>query len=86
MRGLNIRVAYANALIGRSGEPENRVAIAEALWEAGQLGIADFHEGECVAPAMFADVPDLLGAWNDGYRSAMIEAWESEAWRLAEQV
>lgn len=86
MRGLDIRAAYANARIERSGEPESRVAIAEALWEAGQLGIADFHEGESVAPAMFADVPELLGAWNEGYRSAMIEAWESEAWRIAEQV
>lgn len=85
MRGLNIRIEYANAKIGLIRHPESRTAIGDVLCDAEDQGIADFHDGECIVPAMFADVPELVRAWEIGYDGAMAETREREAWRLAEQ-
>lgn len=79
MRGLDIRIEYANAQKAMKLEPANRSKIKAVLREAVEQGMTDFRDGECIVPAMFAGVPELETAWSNGYRAAMIEACEVRA-------
>lgn len=79
MRGLDIRIEYATAHNALSLDPVNRSKIKAVLREAVEQGMTDFRDGECIVPAMFAGVPELVTAWSNGYRAAMIEACEARA-------
>ncbi|VWC52650.1 hypothetical protein BLA23254_08048 [Burkholderia lata] len=69
MRGLNVRVEYANAKIAEIVDP-NSDAMCFALNEAEAEGYRDYHARLDSVPVMFADVPGLVTAWQSGQNFA----------------
>lgn len=69
MRGLNVRVEYANAKIAEIVDP-NTDAMCLALNEAEAEGYRDYHARLYSVPVMFADVPGLVSAWESGQNFA----------------
>lgn len=65
MRGLDVRVAYANAKIEAIANPESD-AVTDVAFEAEALGYREHGEGFESAPTMLADVPELVRAWEAG--------------------
>lgn len=69
MRGLNVRVQYANAKIAEIVDP-NTDAVCLAWHDAQAEGYRDYQEQLDSVPVMFADVPELVSAWYSGYEMA----------------
>lgn len=87
IRGLAIRAnfALARAVFEASGDAEAEfdmtLSIEEALW----LGFNERFKGAIrPVPAMFADEPQLHGAWLDGCRRAVSALLDLEDARHAE--
>lgn len=69
MRGLDVRVAFALAMIKRISDPENGLEDLQAVErDAEELGLSEHHQGLFEPPIMFADEPYLLKAWEAGQR------------------
>lgn len=68
IRGLDIRVAHAQATIAERYSPSNAHAdaVLTAMLAAGTQGFLDYGREIYDAPKMFSDEPDLLMFWELG--------------------
>ncbi|GAI53008.1 unnamed protein product, partial [marine sediment metagenome] len=76
LRGLAIRTEYARArevLKVNPYDDDACISLDIALLEAGFLGHAEWCHSESRIPAMFADEPRLLRAWQQGQDAAALE-------------
>ncbi|MFU0923680.1 hypothetical protein [Kluyvera sichuanensis] len=69
MRGLAVRVEWGKARVMRCIDQE-KAGIEEvfSLIDAECEGRQDFRNGDVTPPHMFSDVPELIGAWKQGWR------------------
>ena len=94
MRGLDLRCDFSLALIlldiFEVDEIADPIIRAEKYDQLADLAVShvvdqgwlDFCAGVHQAPAMFADRPDMLALWKDGYNeAAMAEAIDRQLYR-----
>lgn len=67
MRALNIRIAYAEAIILSLNFPlEGDIKLMAAARQAQNMGRLEWAVGNTTIPALFADTPLLAQNWLDG--------------------
>ena len=71
MRGLDIRVRYAQAkVVNMLGLDAEDVEIGcEVARDAEALGYYDYEDGRSDLPTVFQGEPELINAWVDGWNS-----------------
>ncbi len=71
LRGLDVRMAWGMAQVMRVIDSEKAIEeMDDAILDALLDGHRDFGNGEQVPPGMYADVPQLVEAWRQGWQSA----------------
>lgn len=82
MRGLELRTAWGKARAGRViDEAKALNEMSAVLTDVKDLGFNDYWDGEKEAPGMFANEPQLIAAWREGWEKA---AWVEEC-RIEEE-
>lgn len=67
MRGLNARVAYAQAVVLALVDVEKGDdAISESLFDVEFEGYHDYRRGNFEVPVLIRDVPALVSSWENG--------------------
>lgn len=75
MRGLETRIAYANAKVLATIDPaEGGDALVFACQDAKCEGMVDYRNGCHDVPALFRDEADLTEWWEDGQELAAVLA------------
>lgn len=74
MRGLDIRIHYAQRKLALAYRPEEEVELWVPIEDAQAMGVYEYREGIEEAPLLFVGEPALLAAWEAGQHFA----WESE--------
>ena len=71
MRGLELRIAWGKARAGRViDEAKAHDEMLDVLPDVMQLGYDEYWDGETKAPGMFANEPQLIAMWRDGWETA----------------
>ncbi|WP_303745523.1 hypothetical protein [Enterobacter hormaechei] len=71
MRGLEIRIAWGKARAGRvTDEAKASDEMSAVLTDVKDLGCDEYWDGEKEAPGMFANEPQLIAAWREGWETA----------------
>lgn len=71
LRGLDVRLAWGKALVMRVIDLKKAGEEMETARQDARIsGYNDFFDGVNVPPGLYADAPQLVKAWRQGWREA----------------
>ena len=74
MRGLEVRVAFASAIVLISIDKEAGNDQMESVFDLAQeVGAKDFEKNCTDVPVFFRDVPMLVQGWKKGFEYAAVD-------------